>query len=65
MDRVATAFGALTALFLLMAILVSQCQTKPTTARLEATNTRHLSLNGDKMMRVSDDEAVVKNYWEF
>jgi hypothetical protein len=64
-DRVATSLGAATALFLLLAILVSQCEAKPATSRQKPETVHYLALNGDKMIRLSDDGAVVRNYWDF
>jgi hypothetical protein len=65
LDRIATFSGAVTALFLLLAVVVSQCEFRSTTARKMPQAVHYLALNGDKMVRVSDDRVVVKNYWEF
>lgn len=64
-DRVSAFFVAMTALFLLLAVVVSQCEFRSTKGRVEAQNVHYLALNGDKMAKVSDDAVVVKNYWEF
>lgn len=64
-DRFVVSGLILAAIGMLLAVAISQCQMRPTMSAKPLQNVHYLALEGDKVLRLSEDGSVVKNYWEF
>ncbi len=64
-DKLAATCWVCIVLFLVLAVIISQCATEPVVPQQVAHGAHYMAYGDDKVVKITDTTVEIGDYWEF